>query len=138
MLSKHSCYKHLISAFLLSCFVMLATGCSTPQYRQAEAGCTNVSYQKFPQKIEEYRCERTRYVRVQTGETECITEPVYGLGGPTGQIKTTCTPVTVSRPQTYIDTCRRDVNEPARNGWILNCTAKACLSAFGNVDCRTK
>ena len=25
-----------------------------------------------------------------------------------------------------------------RNNWVLNCTAKACLSAFGNVDCKTK
>ena len=126
------------NAHLLVCVTLVAGGCSTPQYRQAESGCRQVSYEQFPQKIEEYRCEQVRYVKVQTGETECITEPVYGLAGPTGQVKTTCTPITVTRPQTYISTCRRDVNKPARNNWVLNCTAKACLSAFGNIDCKTK
>ena len=126
-----------IGRWFLGCISLSLVSCVSPQYRQAVAECEHLSFQQFPQKIKEFRCEKTRYFSVPSGKTECITEKVTSADGLTEQIKTTCKPLTEIRLQPYVTICQRDLNRIARNNWVLTCTAKTCLSTFGNVDCKT-
>ena len=127
-----------VGRWFFGCFSLSLVSCASPQYRQAAAECEYLSFDQFPQKIEEFRCEQTRYVSVPSGETECITEKVTSPDGLTEQVKTTCKPLTEIRSQPYVTICQRDVNQTARNNWALTCIAKTCLSNFGNVDCKSK
>jgi len=127
-----------VSQWFLGCVSLSLVGCASPQYRQAAAECKHLSFQQFPQKIEKFRCEKTRYVSVPSGATECITEKVTSADGLKEQVKKICKPLTEIRSQTYPTICQRDLNRPARENWALTCTAKTCLSNFGNVDCKNK
>ena len=126
-----------IGRSFLGCISLSLVSCVSPQYRQAAAECEHLSSQPFPQKIKEFRSEKTRYVSVPSGETNWITEKVTSADGLTEQIKTTCKPLTEIRSQPYVTIRQRDLNRIARNNWVLTCTAKTCLSTFGNVDCKT-
>ena len=117
--------KYLMSIIFLG----LLTSCSTPEYKQARAGCSQIAYSKFPVSVQEYSCQRMRYIEVPTGETVCTTEVEFG------KIVERCKNVTERQSEWYDSTCTGDVNEDVRLNWINNCARQACWQTYGNLFC---
>ena len=110
-------------------FLGLLTSCSTQEYKEAEGGCSQIGYSKFPVSVQDYNCRRLRYIDVPTGETVCITDLEFG------KIVERCKKVTKSQSEWYDSTCTGDVNLETRRDWIYRCTRQACFETFGNVSC---
>ena len=110
-------------------FLGLLTSCSTPEYKEAKAGCSQLGYSKFPVSVQEYNCQRMRYIDVPTGETVCTTSVEFG------KIVERCKKVTERQSEWYDSTCTGDVNFDTRIDWIYSCTRQACFETFGNVSC---
>jgi hypothetical protein len=118
--------KYLMSML----FLVLLTSCSTPEYKQAEAGCSKIGYSKFPVSVQKYSCQRMRYIDVPTGETVCTTGVEFG------KIVERCKKITERQSEWYDSTCTGDVNIDTRRDWINNCTRQACFQTYGNVSCK--
>jgi hypothetical protein len=117
--------------FILSSLFYLAS-CSTPEYKQAKASCSPVGYSKFPVSVQQYSCQRMRYIEVPTGETVCVTDVEFG------KIVERCKKITERQPEWYKSRCTGDVNLDIRRDWINSCTRKSCFKTFGNVSCKVR
>ena len=116
---------------LIAC-AFVVSACSTAEYDQAWDGCSQIAHSKFPVSVQNYPCQRMKYVEVPTGETVCTTDVELG------KIVERCKVQTERKAEYYDSTCRGDINMNPRREWTLKCTANACFQTFGNVSCKTK
>ena len=112
--------------------VIFLSSCTTAEYQQARSGCAEIGYNDIPVVLEEFQCQKYRYIEVPTGETECITQDEGN-----GRIRTTCKELTKKELEYFYETCTRDKNEHKRNQWINSCTVDACMHVFNNPKCET-
>ncbi len=121
-----------IKIALLLLTVTLFSSCTTAEYQQARSGCAQIAHNDIPVVLEEFQCQKYRYIEVPTGETECVTQDEGN-----GRIRTTCKELTKQELEYFYETCTRDKNEQKRNQWINSCTVDACIHAFNNPKCET-
>jgi hypothetical protein len=124
-ISIHSCRQIII---LLTAVILI--GCATPARNDAENQCKADAYRQHPPLIERMTVNKTRAVRVPTGDVDCST---YG----TGQYSTTtCKAKTKIDYIPYIAIENVDKNEPLRNLYLKSCADSICLQNLGNKDCK--
>lgn len=105
-------------------FVLLSS-CGTPEYRAEKSHCEAEWMLKIPPVYRQEIVTKYRNEERPTGETVCET---------TGTT-TNCKPVlkTVSVPYTAVETV--DIKKAQRGPQISSCTARACVTKYGNSKC---
>lgn len=111
------------------CLIALVAmaGCGTPEYRAEKTHCEAEWMLKIPPVYRQEVVTKYRSEKRPTGEIDCKT---------TGST-TLCQPVmeNVSIPYPAVETV--DIRKRQRDPQIDSCTARACLTRYGNSKCES-
>ena len=112
---------------LIAAALAVLSGCGTPEYRAERSHCEAEWMQRIPPVYRQQSVIRHRSEEQPSGEMTCET---------TGR-RTICTPKmkTVQVPYEAVETV--DIRKPERDVQIQSCTARACMSRYGNSSCET-
>lgn len=117
---------------------VLLAACATPEYKMAASQCRNEALKSYPVVLEQRLYRRSREVMVPDGSTICESTETQSSTKNTGMTKTTsvCRPGMRKAIEYYDEPGVRDVNESAREKYVADCAASACMQRFGNGDCK--
>ncbi len=107
-------------------FYLFLVGCSTPQFRAEEAGCTSTWMAKIPPNYVQEMYNQTMTRQVPTGYTTCTG---YGYS-------ITCTESMRTEYYTVPAVRTVDTQKAGRDAQIGSCTQAACFSKYGNSECK--
>ena len=105
------------------------TGCATKERIEVAAQCRADAIRQFPPNIEKQLVNKTREIKVPTGNADCTT-----LGVAAGYMS--CTATTRSEYITYAALEDVDTNASKRFNAQNECTNRVCYERYGNVDCK--
>ncbi len=117
----------LSPALLLPACLLLAS-CGTPEFQAERSVCRAEWEQKIPARMGQRIVERTKYIRVPTGEMIC--EPRGKKGGQHCVSGSRLEEIPYTALESY------DMNKPRRDVQIRACTVQACDAKFGNPECK--
>ena len=107
---------------------LLLVSCGTPEYQAERSVCQAEWEQKIPARMGQRLVERSRYIRVPTGEMIC--EPVGKKGGQHCVSGTRLEEIPYTTLESY------DMNKARRDVQIRACAVQACSVKFGNPECK--
>ncbi|MBC6406736.1 MAG: hypothetical protein GDA40_00860 [Rhodobacteraceae bacterium] len=131
--------NHSICAVLAVLGSALAVaGCSTPEYRAERSLCADRWFAQIPPEYQDRLVLRYEKEEQPDGTQTCTTEHVRDSSNPARVVYTTrreCKPntKTVTVPRYEVETI--DTRKRERDQKIDACTARACLSLYGNAAC---
>jgi hypothetical protein len=118
-------YKISVCAFL--CIILV--GCATPERRAASKSCEQEAFAAHPPVFERMMIEKTKTIKVPTGDVDCTT-----MG--TGRFaQTTCKAKMRDESIPYVEMQDVDINKFERRTAQSTCADKICYARFGNSKC---
>lgn len=118
-----------VRVVVLVVMCLVATGCASKEWRQANGVCTASFNQKIPPNYVQRSVQRTRAVTVPNGRVSCYSSG-YGYA-----VTTNCTEGTRTEYVPYTAVITVDLNKPQRDAEINNCTTNSCFQQYGNAKC---
>ncbi|WP_305074990.1 hypothetical protein [Propionivibrio sp.] len=112
--------------------ILPVTGCATRERLEAQAQCSAEAMSLYPPRIEQRMVNKTRPVKVQTGDMKCTT---VGNGS---YASTNCIAATRTEYVPYIAVENVDVNKLPRDEAENACADRLCYQRHGNVACETE